>query len=199
MAIKTFLGGKSTPVLKEVGICWYAEATEAETLLTQVLETEDLETISGLTEAGGIHPDGITIENEEGDSGDVEILRDWSGNKFDEVADEASEEGSNTIGFSILEVLNPNAMRLVYRNVVANIDEDDYVSEINGTAKPTDKFIVIEYAIKGNIVREVFPTCSFSGRESFTIANSELAAHGVNYNIKDSGHGDYYKRIFRPA
>ena len=198
MAIQTKLGGKSTPVQKEIGICWYAEATEAETLLTQVLEVEDLESITGLTEAGGIHPDGITIENEEGDAGDIEILRDWSGNKYDEVAGEDSEEGSNTIGFSILEGLNPKAMRLVYRNVVANIDEDDYVSEINGTAKPTDKFIVIEYAIKGNIVREIFPTCSFTGRESFTIANSELAAHGVNYSIKDSGNGDYFKRVFRP-
>lgn len=196
MTINTSLGGKSTPVQKEIGICWYAEASNQPYLVERILERDNLEDILELTPAGGIHPDGITIENESGDEGDPEILRDWSGNKYDEVPED-STEGNNTLSFSLLEVLNPDAMRLVYKNVVANVDDEEFVSEINGFEKPTDKLIVIEYAIKGHIVREIFPNCSFVSRESFTIANSELAAHGVTYKTKDVGSGEYYKRVYK--
>lgn len=196
MAINTGFGGVSRPVEEEVGILWYAEATQKDTLLNDALTALNVEDIAGLTEAGAVSTDGFTVESEDGDSGDDEILKDWSGNEFDRIPSDDGAEGGSTISFSLLEVLNVDAMKLVYKNVVAQTGANGMISEINGTQKPTDKFIVFEYSIKGHIVREVFPECSFASRESFSLANSELSSHGVTYNVKGKDSENYYKRVF---
>lgn len=177
MTVNTNLGGISKAVEKTISILYFTEAAaySGSTKTDVEANTKKLSEITGLTSAGGIHVDGLTIaENaEEGES-----FPDWAGNIFD------FSEGSSspTINFKLLEVLNANAAKLVFKNVTSS-GEGNELSKVNGFDSPTDKALIIDTRIKNKVMRIVLPACTFQSRGDIALVNDDLTNFEITYGI----------------
>lgn len=178
MTVQTQYGGIAKAVEKTISILYFCEtsAYTGETKTNVEANTSNLSTVTGLTPAGAIHVDGLTIaENaEEGES-----YPDWSGNVFD------FSEGTSspTINFKLLEVLNANAAKLVFKNVTAVTGDDEELESINGFDNPTDKTLVIDTRIKNKVMRIVLPSNTFQSRGDIALLNDDLANFEVTYGV----------------
>lgn len=182
MTVQTQYGGISKAVEKTISILYFCETSSYSGATKTSVETNDssLSDIEGLTPAGAIHVDGLTIaENaEEGES-----YPDWSGNIFD------FSEGSSspTINFKLLEVLNANTAKLVFKNVTASVGgEGDELESINGFDNPTDKTLVIDTRIKNKVMRIVLPSNTFQSRGDIALLNDDLTSFEVTYGVVGS-------------
>lgn len=185
MAINTSQGGIMKPVSSNTGILWYAEAGDVE--IDAITATTDLSTI-GLTSGGAVTTDGVTLsENPE----DPETFNDWNGITFD--SSEATS--SPSITFALLEVLNKAAAELVYASS-AITEAGGKISEIEGSANPSNKTIVIDTRIKNRRIRAIYPVASFASRGDNVYANDALYSWEVTYNLLADGKGnDRYMRF----
>lgn len=174
MSINTKWGGLAKPIKKKQAILYYAEASDYETLNTELDTTEDVSSITGLTSAGAITTDGMTIA---ANADEPETYQDFNGNVFD------SQEATSSpqLSFALLEYLSTNAAKLVFKNVQGN--EDEEFEEISDLTPPTPKLLVLEFRVKGKKVRIICPECSFATREDEEISNDELISYGVTYNL----------------
>lgn len=186
MAINAQNGGMMKPVEKSRGILWYAEAGDVAT--DTITADADLATI-GLTEAGAVTTDGVTIES---NAGDTETYLDWNGVTFDS----SESTSSPTVTFALLEVLGENAAALVYASSAITADEDGNVTAITGTANPTNKTLVLDTRIKNRRVRVVMPVASFSARGDDEYSNEDLYAWEVTYSILSDSQGNDIIRLF---
>lgn len=186
MTINTSQGGIMKPVASNTGILWYAEAGKVD--VETITATAALSTL-GLTSAGAITTDGITLaENPE----DPETFDDWSGNTFD--SSEATS--SPSITFALLEVLNADAAKMVFSNSAVSSDSDGQVTEIEGSGNPSNKLIVVDTRIKNRRVRAIYPEASFASRGDNVYANDALYSWEVTYNLLTDNNGnDRYLRV----
>ena len=185
MAVNTAMGGIQKPIEKSRGILWWAEAGTID--VESITSTVDLSTI-GLTEAGGVTTDGVTFA---ANAEDPETYLDWNGNTFD--SGEATSAPS--IAFSVLEVLNANAAKLVFAGSAIK-STDGVVTSITGTGNPGNKLIVLDTRIKSKRVRVILPECSFASRGDDSYANDALYSWEVTYNILTGPDGFDIKRLF---
>lgn len=182
MAINTSQGGIMKPVAANTGILWFAEAGEVE--VSAITAVADLETL-GLKSAGAITTEGVTLAE---NPTDPETYNDWSGNTFD--SSEATS--SPSISFALLEVLNPEAAKLVF-NSSAIKEAGGELTAIEGSANPSNKLIVIDTRIKNRRIRAIYPEAAFASRGDNVYANDALYSWSVTYNLlTDSKGNDRY-------
>lgn len=159
-------------------------------IMSDLKSTASLSSITGLIAAGSITTEGVSTSGTETGAGETNSPIDWNRDVLDTLETSETASENETLTFGLHEVLNPNAMRLVFRDV----DED---GNVDGKANPEDKLFVVEYLIKGAKVREIFPSCSFTSRGERSLSNEEADALSVTYSIKDGENGAFFKRIFR--
>lgn len=187
--INTDNGGLAKPVDKRVGILWYGTPDQED--LDAVTATSDLS--AKFTNAGAITTDGVTVAS---DAKDPETYKDFNGNTFDS----ADATATDKITLSVLEMLRPAAMKLVYADaaITANAGGDK-IKKISGDANPSDKCFIIDYKIKGTRVREIYRHVTFAKRGDKKLVNDALISREVTYTVLTGKNGNAVEQLFDVA
>lgn len=168
---------------------WYCDADSSSIDLDVLKTTKDLRTVSWLKNAGGIFENSITAETdvEEGD-----VYRDDDGN----IVDRADSTSTKTISAGLLEYATQKGLELMYDDAVYTVDSETGNVWVEGDLKPSNKFLVREFAVKNTIHRFIWPNAAHNSTV-VEAEGGELARATISYTaLSDSaGNAEYFAAI----
>lgn len=168
---------------------WYCDADDASIDLDTLKTTKDLRTVAWLKNAGGIFENSITAETdvEEGD-----VYRDDDGN----IVDRADSTSTKTISAGLLEYATEKGLELMYDDAVYTVEAETGNVWVEGDLKPSNKFLVREYAVKNKIHRFIWPNATHNSTV-VEAEGGELARATISYTaLSDSnGNAEYFAAI----
>lgn len=168
---------------------WYCDADDSEIDLDALKTTKDLRTVSWLKNAGGIFENSITSET---DVSEGDVYRDDDGN----IVDRADSTSTKTISAGLLEYATEKGLELMYADSVYTVDSGTGNVWVEGDLKPSNKFLVREYAVKNKIHRFIWPNATHNSTV-VEAENDSLARATVSYTALSDGSGnaEYFAAI----
>jgi hypothetical protein len=157
---------------------------------TATLPTDPTSTLTGFTELGYVSEDGLTNSN----SPESDKIKDWGGTTVLTVQTSKDDDFS----FTLLEVLNPEVLKVVYGNDNVTVDSQSNVISVSANSdQPEDHAWVFDMVVRdGRMKRIVIPSASISELGDIVYAGNSASGYEITLSATpDSSGNTHYEYI----